>query len=103
MVDVKSGPVELVQGIVDEVLGKTKQVVGIIINNDQLVEQGKAQQDKAEARRDAGTGGGSEKRRRCHGGSARATCKRRSRRLRLEVDGPYPGFRRSPPLRRAKR
>ncbi len=54
MVDVKSGPVELVRGIVDEVLGKTKQVVGIIIDNDGLVEQGKAQQDKADAQREAG-------------------------------------------------
>lgn len=54
MVDVKSGPVELVRGIVDEVFGKTKQVIGIIIGNDSLVEEGKAQQDKAEAQREAG-------------------------------------------------
>lgn len=54
MVDVKSGPVEFVQGIVDDVVGKTKQVVGIIIGHNGLIEQGKAQQDKAEAQRNAG-------------------------------------------------
>ena len=54
MVDSKSGPIELIRGIVEDVLGKTKQVIGIIIGNDNLVSEGKAQQDKAEAQRDAG-------------------------------------------------
>ncbi|BBY38385.1 hypothetical protein MMAN_25190 [Mycobacterium mantenii] len=54
MVDSKSGPIELVRGIIEDALGKTKQVIGIIINNDGLVEEGKAQQDKAEAQRNAG-------------------------------------------------
>lgn len=54
MVDVKSGPVELVRGIVEDVLGRTKQVIGIIIGNKDLVNEGKAQQDKAEAQREAG-------------------------------------------------
>lgn len=54
MVDVKSGPVELVRGIVQDALGKTKQVIGIIIGNNGLIEEGKAQQDKAEAQRNAG-------------------------------------------------
>ncbi|RAV00706.1 CsbD family protein [Mycobacterium colombiense] len=54
MVDVKSGPVELVRGIVEDALGKTKQVIGIIIGNNSLIEEGKAQQDKAEAQRNAG-------------------------------------------------
>ena len=54
MVDVKSGPIEFVRGIVDDVLGKTKQVIGIIIGNDGLIDEGKAQQDKAEAQREAG-------------------------------------------------
>ncbi|OBH43951.1 microaggregate-binding protein 1 [Mycobacterium mantenii] len=54
MVDTKSGPIELVRGIIEDALGKTKQVIGIIINNDGLVEEGKAQQDKAEAQRNAG-------------------------------------------------
>lgn len=54
MVDTKSGPIELVRGIIEDALGKTKQVIGIIINNDGLVKEGKAQQDKAEAQRNAG-------------------------------------------------
>jgi uncharacterized protein YjbJ (UPF0337 family) len=54
VVDVKSGPVELVRGIIEDVLGRTKQVIGIIISNDDLIAQGKAQQDKADAQRDAG-------------------------------------------------
>ncbi|TAM73180.1 CsbD family protein [Mycobacterium sp.] len=54
MVDTKSGPVEFVRGIVEEVLGKTKQVVGIIIGHNALIEEGKAQQDKADAQRSAG-------------------------------------------------
>ena len=54
MVDSKSGPVELVRGIVEDVLGRTKQVIGIIISRDELIEEGKAQQDKAQAQRDAG-------------------------------------------------
>lgn len=54
MVDVKNGPVELVRGIVEDALGKTKQVIGIIFGNDGLIEEGKAQQDKAEAQRNAG-------------------------------------------------
>lgn len=54
MVDVKSGPIELVRGIVEDALGKTKQIVGIIIGNDGLIDEGKAQQDKAEAQRNAG-------------------------------------------------
>jgi uncharacterized protein YjbJ (UPF0337 family) len=54
VVDIKSGPVEFVRGIVEDTLGKAKQVIGIIIGNDDLVAEGKAQQDKAEAQRDAG-------------------------------------------------
>ncbi|BBY71104.1 hypothetical protein MINTM019_15280 [Mycobacterium paraintracellulare] len=54
MVDTKSGPVELVRGIVEDVLGRTKQVIGIIIGHNDLIEEGKAQQDKADAQRSAG-------------------------------------------------
>lgn len=52
--DTKSGPVELVRGIVEDALGRTKQVIGIIIGRDDLIDEGKAQQDKAQALRDAG-------------------------------------------------
>jgi uncharacterized protein YjbJ (UPF0337 family) len=54
MVDTKSGPIELVRGIVEDVLGRTKQVIGIIIGHNDLIDEGKAQQDKAQAQRDAG-------------------------------------------------
>jgi uncharacterized protein YjbJ (UPF0337 family) len=54
MVDTKSGPIELVRGVVEDVLGRTKQVIGIIIGRDDLIDEGKAQQDKAQAQRDAG-------------------------------------------------
>jgi uncharacterized protein YjbJ (UPF0337 family) len=54
MADTKSGPIEFVRGIVEDALGRTKQVVGIIIGNNDLINQGKAQQDKAEAQREAG-------------------------------------------------
>jgi uncharacterized protein YjbJ (UPF0337 family) len=49
MVDIKTGPVEFVRGIVEDVFGRTKQVIGVIIGRDDLIEEGKAQQDKAKA------------------------------------------------------
>jgi uncharacterized protein YjbJ (UPF0337 family) len=54
MVDIKSGPVELIRGIVEDAVGRAKQVIGIIIGRNDLVNEGKAQQDKAAAQRDAG-------------------------------------------------
>ena len=54
MVDIKSGPVELVRGIIEDVFGRTKQIIGIIIGRDDLVKEGRAQQDKADAQRSAG-------------------------------------------------
>jgi uncharacterized protein YjbJ (UPF0337 family) len=54
MVDIKSGPVELIRGIVEDVFGRAKQVIGIIIGHNDLIREGKAQQDKAEAQRNAG-------------------------------------------------
>ena len=54
MVDIKSGPVELIRGIVEDVSGKAKEVIGTIIGRDDLINEGKAQQDKAEAQRNAG-------------------------------------------------
>jgi hypothetical protein len=54
MVDIKSGPVELIRGIVEDVFARTKQVIGIIIGRNDLINEGKAQQDKAEAQRNAG-------------------------------------------------
>ena len=54
MVDTKSGPIEFVRGVVEDALGRAKQVIGIIIGHNDLINQGKAQQDKAEAQRNAG-------------------------------------------------
>ena len=54
MVDIKSGPIELVGGIVEDAIGRAKQVIGIIIGHDDLIKEGRAQQDKAEAQRNAG-------------------------------------------------
>jgi uncharacterized protein YjbJ (UPF0337 family) len=47
-----SGPVAGIKGIIEDVIGKTKEIVGIVINNDSLRNEGRAQQDKAKAQRD---------------------------------------------------
>jgi uncharacterized protein YjbJ (UPF0337 family) len=52
MSDRESGPVAAVRGIVEDVIGKTKEILGIVINNDSLRNEGRAQQDKAAAKRD---------------------------------------------------
>lgn len=53
MVDVKSGPIELIRGIVEDVFGKAKEIIGTVIGRNDLVKEGKAQQDKADAQRSA--------------------------------------------------
>lgn len=53
MVDIKSGPIEAIQGIVEAVFGKAKEIVGAIIGRNDLVNEGQAQQDKADAQRSA--------------------------------------------------
>jgi regulator of protease activity HflC (stomatin/prohibitin superfamily) len=47
MTENNSGPIEAVRGIVSGVIGFTKQVVGLIVNNSALQEEGRAQVDKA--------------------------------------------------------
>jgi uncharacterized protein YjbJ (UPF0337 family) len=47
-----SGPVAGIKGVIEDVIGKTKEIVGIVINNDDLRNEGRAQQDKAKAERD---------------------------------------------------
>ena len=47
MAENNSGPIEAVRGIVAGAIGFTKQVVGLIIGNDNLQEEGRAQVDKA--------------------------------------------------------
>jgi uncharacterized protein YjbJ (UPF0337 family) len=54
MVDIKSGPIELVRGVVEGVFGQAKQLIGTILGRDDLINEGEAQQDKAEAQRNAG-------------------------------------------------
>ena len=53
MVSNVSGPIEAVRGIVEGVLGKAKEVVGIALGRHDVIKEGEAQQDKAEAQRDA--------------------------------------------------
>ncbi len=54
MGDQKSGPKEAVEGVVEGVKGKAKEVGGTLTGRDDLAQEGKAQQDKADAQRDAG-------------------------------------------------
>lgn len=53
MTEKNSGPNEAVRGVVEDVKGKTKEAVGTLTGRDDLIDEGKAQQDKAEAQRDA--------------------------------------------------
>jgi uncharacterized protein YjbJ (UPF0337 family) len=48
-----SGPQEGIKGVVEDVKGKAKEAVGTVTGRDDLTQEGKAQQDKAEAERDA--------------------------------------------------
>ena len=52
MSDRDSGPVAAIRGIVEDVFGKTKEILGIVFNNESLRKEGRAQQDKAQAERD---------------------------------------------------
>jgi uncharacterized protein YjbJ (UPF0337 family) len=54
MGDHKSGPQEAVKGVVEGVKGKVKEVGGTVAGRDDLVKEGQAQQDKADAQRSAG-------------------------------------------------
>ena len=47
MAENNSGPIEAVRGIVSGAIGFTKQVIGLILSNSNLQEEGKAQVDKA--------------------------------------------------------
>ncbi len=49
----KSGPAEGVRGVVEDVKGKAKEAVGNVVGRDDLAREGHAQQEKAEAQRDA--------------------------------------------------
>jgi len=47
-----SGPESGVKGVVEDVKGKAKEAVGSVTGRDDLVREGKAQQDKADAQQD---------------------------------------------------
>ena len=47
-----SGPEEAIKGVVEDAKGKAKEAAGTVTGRDDLVREGKAQQDKAEAERD---------------------------------------------------
>ena len=44
-----TGPEEAVRGVVEGVKGKAKEVIGTVTGRDDLVREGQAQQDKADA------------------------------------------------------
>jgi uncharacterized protein YjbJ (UPF0337 family) len=48
-----SGPAEAVKGVVEDVKGKAKEAIGTVTGQGDLINEGEAQQDKAEAQRDA--------------------------------------------------
>ena len=52
MSDKDSGPEAGIKGVVEDVKGKAKEVVGNVTGRDELSQEGKAQQEKAEAQRD---------------------------------------------------
>jgi len=52
MSEKNSGPQEGIKGVVEDVKGKAKEAVGTVTGRDDLINEGKAQQDKAEAQRD---------------------------------------------------
>jgi uncharacterized protein YjbJ (UPF0337 family) len=51
MTEKNSGPEEGIKGVVEDVKGKAKEAVGTVTGRDELVQEGKAQQDKADAER----------------------------------------------------
>lgn len=48
-----SGPGEAVRGVVEGAKGKAKEAVGNVTGRDDMAREGKAQQDKGDAQRDA--------------------------------------------------
>lgn len=49
----KSGPEEAIAGVVEGIKGKAKEVIGTVAGRSDLIREGQAQQDKADAQRDA--------------------------------------------------
>lgn len=53
MVQHNNGPRDAIEGVVDDVKGKAKEVAGVVIEDEDLKAAGHAQQDKARAQRTA--------------------------------------------------
>ncbi len=53
MNDKNSGPRDAANGVVEGVKGKAKEAAGALTGDDDLREEGRAQQDKADAHREA--------------------------------------------------
>jgi uncharacterized protein YjbJ (UPF0337 family) len=47
-----SGPVAAVKGVIEDAIGKAKEIIGIVISHEGLRKEGRAQQEKAQAQRD---------------------------------------------------
>ena len=52
MADKDTGPQAAAEGVVEDVKGKAKEVAGKVTNNDDLENEGRAQQNKADADRE---------------------------------------------------
>ena len=52
MTDKDSGPEAGVKGVVEDVKGKAKEAIGTVTGRDDMVREGEAQQDKADAQKD---------------------------------------------------
>jgi uncharacterized protein YjbJ (UPF0337 family) len=52
MSDKDSGPAAGIKGVVEDVKGKAKEAAGALTGDDDLKQEGAAQQDKAEAQRE---------------------------------------------------
>lgn len=53
MANNESGPRDAAKGITEDVKGKVKEAAGALTGNDDMTHEGRAQQDKAAARREA--------------------------------------------------
>jgi uncharacterized protein YjbJ (UPF0337 family) len=53
MADDESGPAEGISGVVEGAKGKAKEVIGAVTGRDDIRREGEAQQDKADAQREA--------------------------------------------------
>ncbi|MGW0246488.1 microaggregate-binding protein 1 [Nocardia goodfellowii] len=53
MTERKSGPQEGIEGAVEDVKGKAKEAAGTVFGREDVRDEGRAQQDKAESQREA--------------------------------------------------